>query len=100
VPTVHPLRVSGPRLPLTLAQTQRIVLVSRGRASASGAGRFVHTQSTPQLSWTVYHALNTNPMVWVVVDGEVVECRVTYPNLESALLEFNSPTSGKAYCAG
>lgn len=62
--------------------------------------RYKHIQSTPARAWVITHNLNTEPLLNIVVNGTVTGCRVTYPSLDSALIEFNNDVSGTAYAIG
>jgi hypothetical protein len=66
----------------------------------NGAVRYQHTQTTPSQTWVVYHQLGARPVVEVIINGESQIGRVTYPNLDSCLIEFNSPVAGYAKCVG
>lgn len=76
-----------------------VVMRSVARAGVDN-GTYMHTQATPSSAWTVFHQLNTRPVIDIIVDGEQQEARVTYPNMSSALIEFNSPAAGYAKCVG
>ena len=104
--TPHPVHV-------TLAATQQAcvirsavvnVAVTKGRrgeqgAPGSGSGpAYTHTQTDAQSSWTVAHQLGRKPLVDVHVSDEQVIARVTFPNSNSALVEFNAPANGRALC--
>lgn len=62
--------------------------------------RYTHTQTITSLTWLVVHNLNTQPLINVVVNNGNIGCRITYPNLDSAMIEFNQAASGKAYAIG
>lgn len=68
--------------------------------AGNGGKAFMFNQVSPSLSWVVFHDLGTKPQITVVIDGAQQFCRVNYPNDQSALLEFNSPVAGQAYCVG
>lgn len=76
-----------------------VVMRSVARAGVEN-GTYMHTQTTPSSAWVVFHELNTKPVIEVIVNAEQQEARVTYPNLDSALIEFNSPAAGYAKCVG
>lgn len=63
-----------------------------------GGPQYTHTQSVANSSWTVAHNLGRNPDVATIVGDEIVDGRVTYPTLDSALVEFSSSVSGVALC--
>jgi hypothetical protein len=85
---------------LVETQPRRVTVAIAGiRGPASGStSAFTHTQTTPQAAWLVVHNLGRQPIINVVINNEVVDARISYPNTSSALLEFTSPQSGKAYC--
>lgn len=89
------------RQSLTLQTDTRRVSVAlagiRGPA-ASGTAAYTHTQSIPSSAWVVVHNLGGRPHVYIVINNEQVEARVTYPNNNSALVEFAVAQTGKAYC--
>lgn len=62
--------------------------------------RYTHTQLNESRTWVVTHHLNTQPVLNIVVNGENTGCRISYPSLDSAIIEFNQPCSGKAYAIG
>lgn len=59
---------------------------------------YVHDQAFPEAVWTIVHNLGFNPNVTVVDSaGTVVEGSVTYPGLDTVIVEFAFPFGGKAY---
>lgn len=73
----------------------------KGDAGANGISAgpaYVHTQSLANSSWTIAHNLNRNPMVELIVGGAIVNARVTFPTLDSALVEFSTAVTGTANC--
>lgn len=87
---------------VTVLDNDAQVVIYQGALVNGGGGgsSFVFTQSVPSLAWVVFHDLGTKPQITVVVNGVQEMCRITYPNDQSALLEFNSATSGQAFCLG
>lgn len=73
---------------------------SGGGGSGGAVGSYTHTQSSPSQAWVVVHNLNTKPQIKIVVGGLEREGRITYPSLQSALIEFNYALAGEAYCVG
>lgn len=63
---------------------------------------YLHIQSTEAEVWSVVHNLGYNPNVTTVLvnsDGTETEVHglVTYLDINTLRIEFNEPTSGKAY---
>lgn len=72
-----------------------------GSAGSGGnANAYTHVQSTPSAAWVAYHQLNTMPVIDIQIGGEQAYGRVSYPSLDSALIEFNTPVTGTAKCVG
>ena len=60
--------------------------------------RYVHNQPTASTNWVITHNLKMYPSVTIVDSGGThVMGEVTYNTLNTALVEFTSPFSGKAY---
>lgn len=63
-------------------------------------GEYVHTQTSPAATWTVVHNLNTRPAMVLFLDtdpSEQVYTDVTYPDLNTAVVEWPTPVAGIAY---
>lgn len=59
---------------------------------------YVHTQTSPSITWAITHNLNKYPSVTIVDSaGTVVEGDVAYSNTNSVVVTFSSTFSGKAY---
>lgn len=59
---------------------------------------YVHTQSIASDIWTIVHNLQFIPNITVVDSGgTVVEGSYNYPNVNTVVLSFSHPFSGKAY---
>lgn len=61
---------------------------------------YVHHQEAPASTWTVVHNLNTKPDLVLVVEPDLTErvyTAVTYPDMNTAVVEWPSPESGWAY---
>lgn len=61
---------------------------------------FIHTQSTPAATWTIPHNRGTKPDLVITLDTEPesrVYTDVTYPDLNTAVVELPSASTGKAY---
>lgn len=60
----------------------------------------IHSQPTPAATWTITHNRNSKPPVVVVLDGaedEPVFTGVTYPDLNTAVVEMPEALAGTAY---
>lgn len=97
---------------LTPAQTvivdrpeQVVTIVPSGPPGPPGpagtaAGRYVHNQSAPAAQWTIAHGLGTHPNVVLeltATPGEPVYTDVLHTDLNTTLVTWPSPESGKAY---
>lgn len=59
---------------------------------------FVHIQSVPSAIWTVTHNLNKYPAVSITDSAnEEVIGEVNYVDLNTVIIEFSAPFSGKAF---
>lgn len=66
----------------------------------SGDVRFVYTQPSPASVWIIPHQLGTKPSVVLQIDsepGEQVWTDLSYPDLNTVLVEWPGPESGSAY---
>ena len=57
---------------------------------------FTHTQSAPLAIWTITHSMDHLPSVTVIVNQELVEPDIFYPDAQTITIEFASPTAGIA----
>lgn len=59
---------------------------------------YVHDQTDPSTSWTIFHNLNKNPSVRIedVAQNDIVG-EVTFIDINTIRLDFAIPVSGKAY---
>ncbi len=59
--------------------------------------KYTYNQPTPSVYWVLNHNLNRYPNV-IITDsaGSVIEGSVIYTNLNTAVIQFNIPVSGKA----
>ena len=82
------------------AEARRVSVALAGirGPSSDAAVKYTHNQFAASSAWVVVHDLGSYPHVYVVISNEQVEARVTYPNNNSALVEFAAPQTGKAYC--
>lgn len=62
------------------------------------ATRFIFTQLAPSLVWEVKHDMNKYP-AYVVIEssGEQIVGDLKYQDLDTLILTFSAPISGKAY---
>jgi hypothetical protein len=69
-----------------------------GDAGTPGTPTQQYEQSSPSDTWTIPHTFAYPPNV-VIIDtaGTVLEGEVTYPDSQTVMVLFNSPTSGTAY---
>jgi len=59
---------------------------------------YLHIQSVPSARWEITHPLGFNPAVTVLDStGRQVEGDVSYPDLDTVLVEFNAAFSGSAH---
>ena len=73
-------------------------LKSGGTEPGTGDLNYVHTQGSPDDTWTVVHGLGKYPAVDVVdTGGSVVIPTVLYEDSNTVTLLFGSPTTGKAF---
>jgi hypothetical protein len=87
---------------LTIQTADALDILEVGPQGPPGgsAATYTHTQATPAATWTIPHNLNTVPSVILVIDSfpnEQVVTDVTYPDLNTAVVSWPSPESGKAY---
>lgn len=71
----------------------------QGPPGASG-NTFVHVQSTPAATWTITHNLGTKPAVVLELASDpdaLVFTDLTYPDLNTVVVEWPTAESGKAY---
>lgn len=57
---------------------------------------FTHVQSVPSDTWTIVHQFDHPPSVTVIVNQELVEPDVFYPQADTVTIEFAEPTAGLA----
>lgn len=71
----------------------------QGPQGPAGAS-YVYTQSAPAATWTITHNLNTVLSVVLLTDalpGIPQITDVSYPDLNTVVVEWPSPETGKAY---
>jgi len=57
---------------------------------------FTHTHPVPETIWTIVHDLDHHPSVTVIVNQELVEPDIFYPDTTTVRVEFAEPTAGIA----
>lgn len=65
-----------------------------------GAGHIQFSQLAPAATWTWVHNLNSRPAVMLFLDSDLTEPVITdvsYPDLNTVVIEWPSPETGKAY---
>jgi hypothetical protein len=70
-----------------------------GAPGPAGA-TYVHNQTSAGATWTIIHPLNTIPSLVLMIDslpGEPVVTDISYPDLNTVIVEWPSAESGKAY---
>lgn len=91
-PVSTKVRVKAP------AKPPRAVVV-QGPPGPAG-GEYVHHQLVPAATWTVQHQLETCPAMVLFLDEDPFEriyTDVTYPDLNTAIVEWPTPVTGTAY---
>jgi hypothetical protein len=58
---------------------------------------WIHTQSSPQSTWTVQHHFGLPPHVSVVIDGLESSAEVQHADDETTLITFGIPVTGIAH---
>lgn len=73
-------------------------VVVRSLAGAGNTRRHVHSQASPQTTWTINHTLGGKPSVTVVDSADtVVIGEVTYISNTQVQVSFTAAFSGYAY---
>jgi hypothetical protein len=74
-------------------------LVGATGPSGAAAAKFVHTQASPSVTWTVNHNLGVRPIVALFSVGWVViEAAIVHVSENQFTVQFNAATSGFAVC--
>ena len=98
-----PITVVAAETALTVQQdTYSITVASPGSQGINGTqgGSFTFTQTSPASSWTVVHGLGRYPNISYIDDlGFVWLGDVEHLDLNTAVLVFPSPRTGKAVCS-
>jgi hypothetical protein len=72
----------------------------RGPAGTAGGTRFTFVQSEPLATWTVTHNLGYEPQVTILMDdGTVVVADIDHTSLNTLVITFPTPYTGKAVCS-
>lgn len=72
----------------------------RGVPGSAGGSVFRLDQTTPAATWNVVHNLGRYPHVSVLDDGDnLILTDVFYADLDSLVLTFPNPVTGKAVCS-
>jgi hypothetical protein len=58
---------------------------------------YAHTQSVPAADWIISHSMNSEPDVSVIIGGQSVPADVTFTDLNSLVIHFSSPQTGRAF---
>jgi hypothetical protein len=61
---------------------------------------YTHYQMVPNTTWIVNHNLGYKPHITVLSPGgTALVCEIIHTNVNQAVLIFNLPTAGTAYCS-
>lgn len=100
----EPIQLVAESSPIELvAEPQPIVLEVgvgvQGPPGTSAGPAFTFPQSTPSAAWVVYHNLGRKPSITIIRSDNVVTFgQISYPNNQSALVQFGRAISGTALC--
>jgi hypothetical protein len=84
------------RTPQTPSANQYTVVAAA--PGTAGGLTYTYTQSSPSANWSITHNLNRYPAVDVVDSGGTqIEPDIHYVDSNNVVVNFGSPTSGKAY---
>ena len=93
-PPSHPTVMTAP--PAVSAVQVAPIIGPRGPTGLTGGTAYSYAQTTPVASWAVTHNLGRYPAaVLVIVGSSVVETDVDLPDINTAVLTFAQPTSGR-----
>ena len=103
-----PIELTTSPSPVNIAITQDPIQIAilgigaQGPKGDSGVGSgpaFTFTQNTPSAGWVVYHGLGRKPSITIIKStNEITFGHVTYPNDDSAIVQFSAAISGTALC--
>jgi hypothetical protein len=82
--------------PQVVMPDTRVVFVPAKEASATTRQPFTYVQHVPAMEWVITHNLDHLPSVTVIVNQELVEPDVYYPDALTVRVEFADPTAGIA----
>jgi hypothetical protein len=68
----------------------------QGPAGTAGGSAFTHVQSAPSTSWTINHGFGREPAITIVIGSEEVSADVNHPTVNTAVINFGTPQTGKA----
>jgi hypothetical protein len=72
----------------------------RGAPGTPGGSQFVHNQISAAATWNVDHNLGYFPHITIIMDdGTIVGADVDHTNINSAVITFPTPYTGKAVCS-
>jgi hypothetical protein len=84
---------------LTLDENGQIDHTSQGGGGGGSGPAFTFNQNSPSSVWVVFHNLARKPAITVIRSDNVVTFgQISYPNNQSALIQFTSAISGSALC--
>lgn len=84
---------------LRIVEKREVPAASDGGGTPVTDANYVHTQSSPSVTWTVVHNLGKFPTIAVVdTGGSVVIPDVHYVNVNTITVTFGSATSGQVFC--
>jgi hypothetical protein len=82
----------------TVLTQDELTVIVNAPGSPIAVLSYVHTQATPAAVWTVNHNLGMFPNITVVgTDTREILADVSYPDAYNIVVEFSTPTDGKAY---
>ena len=94
-PPSHPTVTAAPPAAVSGVQVAPVPGL-RGPTGLTGGTAYTYVQSTPVASWPVAHNLGRDPAaVLLIVGGSVVETDVDLPDINTVVLTFAQPTSGR-----
>jgi len=71
----------------------------KGPQGASGGDIFEHNQSSPLQDWTINHNLGRYPELTIIgADGNQIITDVEHVSINTAIVHFATPITGKAVC--
>lgn len=92
-PNAHPISLLNP--PVVQPDT-RVIFIPAREEDEVARKPFTHVHPVPETEWTIVHELDHLPSVTVIVNQELVEPDVFYPDASTVRIEFAEPTAGIA----